>query len=229
MVYQILAERPNTLLVFENNKLKTYSKDEYNMLKLKQFNGERIYHIAKPNDQSFGDEIEYHETFTRGVFNVKYKGETLQLREPIKIALAIRESIESNKHGRLVEMFMDKYKQEHKEEIMFALAKNFGDRVKYANGEFIIDDMFMVNGLGSAHKRIPSGGWSGICIVADTKQCSIPIKTKLGVVMLSQTEVEILSKIGFLLYPDMNDTVFTGQLTLKEREISKNKNKEVSK
>ena len=27
MVYQILAERPNTLLVFENNKLKTYSKD----------------------------------------------------------------------------------------------------------------------------------------------------------------------------------------------------------
>ena len=77
MVYQILAERPNTLLVFENNKLKTYSKDEYNMLKLKQFNGERIYHIAKPNDQSFGDEIEYHETFTRGVFNVKYKGETL--------------------------------------------------------------------------------------------------------------------------------------------------------
>ena len=83
--------------------------------------------------------------------------------------------------------------------------------------------------LGSAHKRIPSGGWSGICIVADTKQCSIPIKTKLGVVMLSQTEVEILSKIGFLLYPDMNDTVFTGQLTLKEREICKNKNKEVSK
>ena len=112
---------------------------------------------------------------------------------------------------------------------MFALAKNFGDRVKYANGEFIIDDMFMVNGLGSAHKRIPSGGWSGICIVADTKQCSIPIKTKLGVVMLSQTEVEILSKIGLLLYPDMNDTVFTGQLTLKEREICKNKNKEVSK
>ena len=224
-MYQILAERPNTLLVFENNKLKTYSKDEYNMLKLKQFNGERIYHVAKPNDQSFGDEIEYHETYTKGVFNVKYKGETLQLREPIKIALAIRESLESNKHGKLVEMFMDKYKEEHKIEVMQQLADNFGGRVQFVNDMFIVDDMFMVDKRATAHKKMVGGGWASICIVADVKQCTIPIKTKIGVIILSQTEVEILSKIGFLLYPNMSDTVFTGQLNQKEKDICKKKNK----
>ena len=38
------------------------------------------------------------------------------------------------------------------------------------------------------------------------------IKTKIGEMELTRTDVEIMAKVGLLLYPDVNDSVFMEQL-----------------
>ena len=68
MTYQIIAERPNSLLIYENGKTKLYTSDIYNMLKFKQFNGERI--ILNTKDKKNG-KVFVQETYNRGIFNVE--------------------------------------------------------------------------------------------------------------------------------------------------------------
>lgn len=63
MTYQIIAERPNSLLIYENGKTKLYTSDIYNMLKFKQFNGERI--ILNTKDKKNG-KVFVQETYDRG-------------------------------------------------------------------------------------------------------------------------------------------------------------------
>ena len=77
MTFQIISERETTLLVLENGKIKQLSKDFYNLIKVKRFNGERIIQTFKDKDSD--DEIEVQETFNKGIFNVKYKNTIIQL------------------------------------------------------------------------------------------------------------------------------------------------------
>ena len=71
MTFQIISERDTTLLVLENGKVKQYSKDLYNLTKIKRYNGERI--ISELVDKNSDDSISVQETFNKGIFNITYK------------------------------------------------------------------------------------------------------------------------------------------------------------
>ena len=145
MTYQIIAERPNSLLIYENGKTKLYTSDIYNMLKFKQFNGERI--ILNTKDKKNG-KVFVQETYNRGIFNVEYGGETLQIRDTIELSKAIDEYLKTKTNTMIKELFLAKYREANYVRIMELMAKSFGKHVKVVKGEFVIHDMFMVDKKG---------------------------------------------------------------------------------
>lgn len=218
MTYQIIAERPNSLLIYENGKTKLYTADVYNMLKFKQFNGERI--ILNTKDKKNG-KVFVQETYDRGIFNVEYGGETLQIRDTIELSKAIDEYLKTKTNTMIKELFLAKYREANYVRIMELMAKSFGKHVKVVKGEFVIHDMFMVDKKGSAHylsktrdhlNKKWKRNWKYLCIVPKGKLRKMRIKTKIGEMELTRTDVEIMAKVGFLLYPDINDSVFMNQL-----------------
>ena len=218
MTYQIIAERPNSLLIYENGKTKLYTADVYNMLKFKQFNGERI--ILNTKDKKNG-KVFVQETYDRGIFNVEYGGETLQIRDTIELSKAIDEYLKTKTNTMIKELFLAKYREANYVRIMELMAKSFGKHVKVVKGEFVIHDMFMVDKKGSAHYKSKNKdhvnkklkrNWKYLCIVPKGKLRKMRIKTKIGEMELTRTDVEIMAKVGFLLYPDINDSVFMNQL-----------------
>ena len=86
----------------------------------------------------------------------------------------------------------------------------------------IYSDRFMVDSKATAHyskkgqnhkHTIDSDKrWEFLCIVVKGRPRKKAIKTKIGLVELDEKLLEILAKINFLLYPNMNDHVFISQL-----------------
>ena len=166
------------------------------------------------------------ETYDDRIFNCTYKDETMQVRKSEDICNAI-----NNKNlDDYALVFKETYYEIHKIELITDLVKrSYGERVKPMNDEtFVIDDRFMVDSKATAHygTRSSNGHWKFLCIVVKGRPRKKAIKTKIGLVELDDKLLEILAKINFLLYPNVNDTVFTNQLPewltktmIAEREV----------
>ena len=106
MTYQIIAERENSLLVYEDGKTKIYTNDTYNLLKFKEFNGERIILHTKSKLDDEITKIYVQETYDRGIFNVQYNKETLQIRDCIQMSKAIDEYLKTDSNKKIKELFL---------------------------------------------------------------------------------------------------------------------------
>ena len=205
----IRSVRDDHLIVYYNGKIMTKINDTYNNLKYGKYDGNRIFY-------KFDDEAMIQETYDDRIFNCTYKGETMQVRKSEKIC----ESILDNSIDNYAVVFKETYYEIHKIELITDLVKrSWGERVKLRNDNtFVIDDRFMVDDKATAHyskrgKNIKEDKrWSFLCIVVKGRPRKKSIKTKIGLVELDEKLLEILSKINFLLYPNMNDHVFISQL-----------------
>ena len=59
---KIIAERDNSLILFEAGKVKTVPNTLYNQVKYRDYKGERIFY-------TFSDGVYVKETFDDGIFN----------------------------------------------------------------------------------------------------------------------------------------------------------------
>ena len=201
----------------------------YWRLKLKRYNGDRIYH-------KFNDECEIQETFNQGIFNFTVKSEGIDSIIQIRVEWAddVATAIENEDLNTMLEIF-EIHRSGGKgfqEKMLASLMNKYSGRIEVTDKGFIIDKRFMVDRNGTAHinqhydgisgdkkkqKKI-ADSWKFICIVAAQAR-----KRKLRLPDGTETEIDptddtILRKILFLLRPNMNDRVFTDQLTDTIRE-----------
>ena len=216
---KIIAERDNSLILFEAGKVKTVPNTLYNQVKYRDYKGERIFY-------TFSDGVYVKETFDDGIFNAFMNEETIQIRDSIGIAEAIRSHKANNQDKSFEDLFKKLYFVERKTELMAEMIDVFGDRVvtkrmKDNNVAYIIDDRFMVNDVGVSHFKNDFGTWKFLCTVAQGNLSKMTIQTKIGEIELGSTELTIMGKIGFLLSPDITDGVFFEQLTDKMKSVLK--------
>lgn len=237
MTFQIIAERDNTILVLENNKIKTYPNDFYNELKLKKFNGDRIILDMFSKEKGI---IKITETFNRGIFNVEYMGEVIQFRDKNIVCLGIKQWLESNETTEIENAYVDLWKKNNETKIMEMLAGFFGDRVTVVDCSlgghkglaFDVDGLFRINKQGTCYtqnvyrrgrtvsQETLDDKWSSVCIVPDGTVRPFSIMTKIGKIDLTSNDVVILSKVGFLLSPKkIYDSVFFDQLTPSLKKV----------
>ncbi len=216
---KIIAERDNSLILFEAGKVKTVPNTLYNQVKYRDYKGERIFY-------TFSDGVYVKETFDDGIFNAFMNEETIQIRDSIGIAEAIRSHKANNQDKSFEDLFKKLYFVERKTELMAEMIDVFGDRVvtkrmKDNSVAYIIDDRFMVNDVGVSHFKNDFGTWKFLCTVAQGNLSKMTIQTKIGEIELGSTELTIMGKIGFLLSPDITDGVFFEQLTDKMKSVLK--------
>ena len=209
----IRSVREDHLVVYYNGKIMTKINDQYNNLKYGKYEGNRIFY-------KFNDEAEVQETYDDRIFNCTYKDETIQVRKSEDICSAIN----SDNLDDYAIVFKETYYAIHKIELITDLIKrSYGERVQLKNDDtFVVDDRFMVDSKATAHyskkgqnhkHTIDSDKrWEFLCIVVKGRPRKKAIKTKIGLVELDEKLLEILAKINFLLYPNMNDHVFISQL-----------------
>ena len=217
---QIIAERDNTLILFESGKVKTVPNTLYNQVKYRDFKGDRIFY-------KFDDNMYVQETFDNGIFNAFIKEETIQIRDSVSLCESIIEHKKTNDTDLYNKLFKKLYVVQHKEKIMKEMMIVFGDRVKTVNdtvkghSRYIVDDRFMVDDHGVSYYKDDKGRWQGLCTVAQGNLSKMSISTPIGDIELESTELTIMGKIGFLLAPDVTDHVFLHQLSDKMQDVLK--------
>lgn len=239
MTFQIISERETTLLVLENGRIKQLSKDFYNTIKVKRFNGDRI--IQTFNDRDTNDSIYVQETFNTGIFNVTYKEQVIQIRNRNIICSGIENWYQTNSISDMVKSFQEQYRIQQETKVFEYMANLFSDdRVIVKDSSFIVDDIWKIDKQGTAYvwseahttysrglvdphtgnKLDKKGKWKFLCIVPEGKIHSTQIETPIGTITLTPTDVVILAKVGFLLDPKkIFDTVFMNQLTPRLKKV----------
>lgn len=251
MTFQIISERDTTLLVLENGKVKQYSKDLYNLTKIKRYNGERI--ISELVDKNSDDSISVQETFNKGIFNITYKNIILQLRDRNKVCAGVEDWYQSNSIQQLIDLFTEQYKIQKETQVLKVMANMFpDDRVKIINEGFVVDSVWLVDKQGTsylssksptryAHFRniqqdphtrknvLKTEKWNFLCLVPKGKVHSTYIDTEIGRIKLSETDMVILSKVAFLIDErKIFDRVFMNQLPEKLQKVLKDEYNETT-
>ena len=215
---QIIAERDNTLILFDTGKVVTVPNTLYNQVKYRDFKGDRIsYH--------FNDDMYIQETYDNGIFNAFINEETLNIRDSVALCECIKEHKNHNNSEKYELLFKKLYLRENKDKIMKEMISVFGERVDMRTRDdvthYIIDDRFMVDSHGVSHYKSDVGHWKFLCTVAQGNLSKMSISTKIGDIELESTELTIMGKIGFLLAPDITDSVFFHQLSEKMQDVIK--------
>jgi len=215
---QIIAERDNTLILFESGKVKTVPNTLYNQVKYRDFKGDRIsYH--------FNDDMYIQETYDNGIFNAFINEETLNIRDSVALCECIKEHQNNNNSEKYELLFKKLYLRDNKDKIMKEMIGVFGERVEMITRNdithYIVDDRFMVDDHGVSHYKSDVGHWKFLCTVAQGNLSKMSISTKIGDIELESTELTIMGKIGFLLAPDITDSVFFHQLSEKMQDVIK--------
>jgi hypothetical protein len=216
---KIIAERNNSLILFEKGRVKTVPNTTYNQVKYRDYRGERIFY-------EFSDDVYIQETFDDGIFNAFMNGETIQMRDGVQVTTSIQRHKEDRDDDTFSKLFKNLYFIERKTELMGEMIAVFGDRVvvkttKNGDSLYIVDERFMVNDKGVSHYMNDLGTWQFLCTVAQGNLSKMTLQTKIGDIELGSTELTIMGKIGFLLSPDITDTVFFEQLTDKLKDVLK--------
>lgn len=202
----VLEERDDLLIVMQNSKVETLPLSPYTALKHKYFHGNRIIY-------KFNDEMEVMETYTDGIFNCTLRSERLQIRKRDDIAKAIVRHHETNDCTYYEQIFATEYAKHYRTDLLMQLLEVYGERVKVRGDAFVIDGIFRVDQHGNAYvKEANKYGWKNICIVVQGKLKPRYIDTPIGSIQLDETAMTIIAKTTFLLFPNLEDTVFGQQL-----------------
>lgn len=193
----MLLEVTKTELIIrsKDGSINALPRTPYFELKYLKFNGERIiFTLGKYTITETYDDMIFNVAFVvdRTINTVDIIEKVIQMRSVFADVicksymtddvLSIDHIVDTHQNGATP-----------REAIMSILSK-YGDRIKETQMGFIIDNLFLVDTNGTAYELKNN---KTICIVASTAQ--------------SKHEM-ILSKILFLLKPNLNDLIFTTQL-----------------
>jgi len=192
----------------------------YFRMKILEFKGDRIrYDIPIEG-------IEIIETFNGMIFNISLNGVTITTRP--NMADEVVSSF--NDTEKIYDIF-DRYNNnKYNVKLLEGILSKYGERIKVNDFGFVIDNLFLVdrNGVawnwGGKYKTIDHStniSSGAICIVVNKTQ-QLRIRDSHGsIIVIDQLGYIILSKIEFLLRPNLNDTVFTNQLPKETLDILK--------
>lgn len=201
----------------ENDQILIRNIDEYNLLKYQDFKGKRII-VDLDKDTNIT------ETYDEGIFNISYKGTKMQLRNKIEIAKRVKFCIENNTIEPIKELLLNNIESDIKDNLLDRWLMPFYERLEIGKKEIIIDGLFKVDMNGQAYNLRSKNNWSHLCIVASqTGQLNRIIQHDLGKVKIDFRTMEIYNKVLFLLFPNLKDTVFTGQLSPQTKRLIKSK------
>ena len=210
-----LADELDEEFVIQSNSGETdlRPKSPYFILKLKHFNGNRIFH-------SFSDTMRVEETYSDGIFNCyDSKDKLIQIADKDAIANLI---FKKDTEG-YVKLFNHWADIRFQEELIPLFFSEYSDRINYDSeeGMYIIDNVFCVSNTGNAFYCNSMGSWCKICLVTSTvmymeDDIDITFLNTDDNTITKKTQV-VFGKIMFLLFPKW-DIVFLDQLPGKLRE-----------
>lgn len=210
---KILEENKSHIIYKEDNGIVSIVPNtSYFHMKIVEWKNERIKFDIPIEG------IEVMETFNGMIFNISLNGKTITTRP--NMADAVVESF--NNAQKLFEIF-DKYNNnKYNLQLLKGVLEKYGDRIQTFPEGFVVDKIFLVDRTGvcwiwdSDKKRANKShrtnlGSGAVCIVVDKTQ-RLRLKTSSGLVEIDEMGYIILSKIEFLIDPNLNDSVFMHQL-----------------
>lgn len=212
----ILEERKDLLIVLLDGKVAALSKTPYTVLKHKYFQGKRIIYTFNSN------EMELVETYDDGIFNAYLKSANLQIRKRDQVAEAILNHHDTGDTTLYERLFSQEYAEQNRLDLLKHLLMEYRGRVRFGGNQFEVDSFFSVDQHGNAHVRDdPSkpAGWRNLCLVAQGQLTPRCVETPIGPVQLDEKGLTILAKVLFLLNPNLEDQVFTRQISEKLRRM----------
>jgi hypothetical protein len=146
---QYIDERSNTLFIFNRDgDIDTVNKTPYNVLKYKEYHGNRIFY-------DFDENHKIAETYDDRIFNCTLNKATMQIRmgKSNELAQCILDEKEKKGGGlkKYQELFKKQYYDKNRDELIDNMVGVLGERVKKITGGYMIDDMFMVDMHGTSH------------------------------------------------------------------------------
>jgi hypothetical protein len=233
---RVLEERPETCIVQTDRGIQTIPNTEYHKLRILDFNNHRIYY-------TFQDLVKVAETPVPQIFNCTYGTDTIHIKN--RDAEAVCRAIKRHKMGYGIddykEVFGRVWAKTHKKEIVLEYlntldknrisihnkTKKLDSGVSVQRMEVIIDKYFMVDDAGTAHVRTAYEHWKHLCLVFSGNQERYRIPVKNYTYMdVDKNAMEVITKILFLMFPDMTDHVFTDQLPDRVLDSLKNRSKD---
>ncbi len=218
---KVLEIRPEQVICIDNGKLTTKPNSPYYSLKYFYSGGNRIAY-------TFSDVSCIKETFDDRIFNCWCNGKRLQLRQDLseKLAVAINHHMESGDVQKYEELFNLAYKEQPNWQILDIYLRNV-EGVSQTSIGYIIYDSFRIDFKGNAWvcgnygnniEEYQINCWNSLCIVMQGAGNShITDEGTLfdengSIISVNALTITILTKILFLLNPNLKDSVFTSQL-----------------
>tara|TARA_B110000438_G_scaffold89498_1_gene88969 strand:- start:3897 stop:4580 length:684 start_codon:yes stop_codon:yes gene_type:complete len=178
--------------------------------------------------------IEIIETFNGMIFNISLNGQTITTRP--NMADAVVEAFTDT--DKIYKIFDDYNNNKYNLKLLQGVLEKYGERIRTVPDGFVIDDIFLIDRTGvcwlwdnklkqrnTSHRTNLGSG--AVCIVVDKTQ-RLKLKTSGGLVEIDEMGYIILSKIDFIMNPNLEDNVFMHQLPIKIQTILK-RNKELYK
>ena len=178
--------------------------------------------------------IEILETFNGMIFNISLNGQTITTRP--NMADAVVESFSDT--DKIYKIFDDYNNNKYNLKLLEGVLEKYKERIKTRTEGFVIDDIFLIDRTGVCWlwdsknkckntKHRTNLGSGAICIVVNKTQ-RLKLKTNNGLIEIDEMGYIILSKIEFLMQPNLEDTVFMFQLPKKIQTILQ-RNKKLNK
>jgi len=169
--------------------------------------------------------IEIIETFNGMIFNISLNGQTITTRP--NMADAVVESFTDT--DKIYKIFDDYNNNKYNLKLLKGVLEKYGERISTRPEGFVIDDIFLVDRTGVCwlwdaknncrdkdHRTNLGSG--AICIVVNKTQ-KLKLQINGGLVEIDEMGYIILSKIEFLMQPNLSDTVFMHQVPAKIQTI----------
>lgn len=220
---KILEIRPEQVICQEKNgNISTRPNSPYYSLRYFTYNNRRIGY-------TFSDKSYVMETFDERIFNCWHEGKRIQLRQDLseKLAAAITRHSDYGNMRDYAELFNVAFDEQPNWEILQQYLKNIKGCQQIKDGYIIYED-FKIDLKGNAWVRPQRehegqkklDPWDSLCIVMKgsrhvykSEESSFLPDNYGNMVEVNALTMTIVSKIIFLLKPDLKDDAFTAQLS----------------
>jgi hypothetical protein len=195
----------NSLLIQKGSKLFIRNLNEYNILKHKDFDSNRI-------NVTIGS-VNIHETYNDGIFNITVTSENHnELKFQVHKTIDLCKHILFNDEKLLLKFLQGEKKTDINQQFLIKSLKGFYDNLKFTNDSIIINDLFKVDKNAQAY-FLHEDKEKPLCIVAvNHEKFKMFDNIGLGDQEIDFKTMEILHKVLFLLIPNMQDSIFINQL-----------------
>ncbi len=224
---KILEVRPEQVICLEETGVVTTRPNSpYYSMRYFKYNSKRI-------DYHFSEESYVMETYDERIFNCWHEGARVQLRQDLseKLCAAINHHEMYGNIREYAELFKTAFEEIPNWEILDLYLKNIRGVEKTQEG-FVVYDDFLIDYQGNAwvrpqHEKFIlfsskefAERWHSLCIVmkgtkhSDSVEKGASLPDEFGaMVKVNALTMTIISKLMFLLNPNLKDQAFTGQLS----------------